>query len=143
MKHSLHVLAFFTVFVLVFASSVYGAPLHGSIDQASGTNWQSAYIDLNPPRDFKQGERLRIKLQGTAEWVRVRLLPQDARPDKPTGLLGGKMRVPPGGVIEVVLQKDHPKVKQVSVHAGKEAWGELLNPKGGEVEIVSIDITTK
>src|SRR5271157_126084 len=123
----------------VNALVAYGAPLHGSIGKASGPNWQSAYMDLDPPRDFKRGERLQIKLQGTAEWVRVRLLPHDAKPEQPTGLIGEKMRVPPGGVLEVVLQKDYPRVKQVSVHAGKEAWGELIDAKGGEAIIVSID----
>lgn len=131
-----------TIAVLVYAPAC-ADPLQGSIDQASGPNWQSTYMDLDPPRDFKRGERLQIKLQGTAEWVRVRLLPHDAKPEKPSGLIGGKMRVPPGGVLEVVLQKDHPKVKQVSVHAGKEAWGELLNPKGGGAEIVSINVVAK
>ena len=128
-----------TISVLVYASA-YAEPLQGSIDQASGTNWQSSYMDLNSPRDFKRGERLRIKLQGTAEWVLVRLLPQDGKADKPTGLVGEKMRVPPGGELEVTLQTDHPKVKQVSVHAGKEAWGKLLGTKNGDAQIVSIHV---
>jgi hypothetical protein len=114
--------------------------LKGQIDQASGPKWQSTYMDLEPPRDFKSGERLQIKLQGSAQWVRVRLLPQDARADRPTGALEGKMRVPPGGLLEITLQKDHLKVKQISVHAGKEAFGDLLGTQNGEAEIVRIDV---
>jgi hypothetical protein len=141
MKRNFYVVLVVMVCAFIFAAATYGTPLQGSIDQASGSGWQSAYMALKPAHDFKKGNRLQIKLQGTAEWVRVRLLPEGANADKPTGLLGGKMRVPTGGIVEVTLKKDYPKVKQISVHAGKEAWGELLNPKGGEVEIVSIEIT--
>ena len=119
---------------------VYAEQLKGPIDQASGPKWQSTYMDLNPPRDFKKGERLQIKLQGTAQWVRVRLLPQHAREDRPTGALEGKMRVPPGGVLEISLRTSHVGVKQISVHCGKEAWGESLGEKNGEAEIVRIDV---
>jgi hypothetical protein len=97
-------------------------------------------MDLDPPRDFKRGERLKIKLHGTAEWVLVRLLPRDAKADRPTGLIDEKRRIPPGGEVEVTLQTDHLQVRQVSVHAGKEAWGKSLNTKNDEVQIVSIDV---
>jgi hypothetical protein len=52
----------------------------------------------------------------------------------------GKRRIPPGGEVEVTLQTDHLQVRQVSVHAGKEAWGKSLNTKNDEVQIVSIDV---
>lgn len=94
-KRLFSIVAFTAIAVLVCASA-YADRLEGSIDQASGANWQSSYMDLKPPRDFKQGDRLKIKLQGTAEWVLVRLLPDGAKPDRPTGLIGEKMRVPPG-----------------------------------------------
>lgn len=94
-KRIFSVVLFATISVLVFASD-HAEPLQGSIDQASGTNWQSSYMDLTRPRDFKKGERLSIKLSGTAEWVLVRLLPQDGNASQPTGLVGAKMRVPRG-----------------------------------------------
>ena len=50
------------------------------------------------------------------------------------------MRVPPGGELEVVLSADHPKVGQISIHAGKEAWGKSLGDKNGEAQIVSVDV---
>jgi hypothetical protein len=138
-KHLFSITVLGIIAALLYASA-YAEPLQGSIDKASGAKWQSSYMDLNSPRDFKKGERLKIKLQGTAEWVLVRLLPQDASPEQPTGLVGEKMRVPPGGEIEVTLQTNHPKVKQVSVHAGQEAWGKLLGAKNGNAYIVSINV---
>jgi len=113
--------------------------LSGSIDQASGPGWQSAYMDLDPPCDFKKGDRLVIKVEGSAEWVRVRLLPQNGSYSSPTGLVGEKTKVPAGGKLNILLKEDRPKVKQISVHAGKSAWNEPLNTGGGEVKLVSVD----
>lgn len=142
MKH-LFSIAVLAIIAVLLHSSASAEPLQGSIGQSSGTNWQSTYMDLNAPRDFKQGERLKIKLQGAAEWVLVRLLPHDGSPDQPTGTVGEKMRVPAGGELEVTLQADHPKVKQVSVHAGKEAWGTSIDSKNGHTRIVSINVSPR
>lgn len=125
---------------LLSHSTVLSAPLTGTIDQASGAGWQSAYLDLEPPRDFKKGDRLVIKVEGSAEWVRVRLLPQNGNPSQPTGLVGGKTKVPAGGKLEFTLNEDRPKVKQISVHAGEKAWSETLNARGGEARIISVDV---
>lgn len=121
-------------------SAALGAELAGKPDQASGPNWQSAYMDLDPVRDFKKGDRVVIRVEGSAEWVKVRLLPQNGNSSQPTGLVGTKMKVPAGGKLEIILREDRPRVKQISVHAGKEAWGEVINPKGGEIKILRIDI---
>lgn len=142
MKHEIRFFVFVLTLNLLVSMPAQGDPIGGPPGQSSGENWQSAYVDIDPPRDFLKGERLKIQVQGTAEWVRVRLLPQSGAYDRPTGLIVGKMKVPPGGVLELVLKKERPKVKQVSVHAGKLAWGELLNPNGGTVEIVSVDVAT-
>lgn len=116
------------------------AEIAGKPDQSAGSGWQSAYMDLDPPRDFKKGDRLVIRVEGSAEFVKLRLLPQTGNPSQPTGVLGAKIKVPPGGKIEVTLADAHPKVKQISVHAGKEAWGEVINPNGGEIKIQRIDL---
>jgi hypothetical protein len=128
------------VAALLVHSTALGVEVTGTIDQASGPSWQSAYIDLDPPRDFKKGERLVIRVEGSAEWVKVRLLPQNGKAEQPTGVVGSKIKIPAGGKLELTLREDRPRVKQISVHAGKEAWGEVINPKGGEVKILSVDL---
>ena len=112
----------------------------GKTDQASGPGWQSAYMELDPPRDFKKGDRLVVRVEGSAEFVKVRLLPQSGNASQPAGVVGSKMKVPAGGKIELTLNEVRPKVKQISVHAGKEAWGEVLNPNGGDIKIQRIDL---
>ena len=120
--------------------AAFGGELAGKPDQASGSNWQSAYMDLDPVRDFKKGDRIVIRVEGSAEWVKVRLLPQSGNPSQPTGIVGSKMKVPAGGKLVTTLREDRPRITQISVHAGKEAWGEVLNPKGGEIRILGIDV---
>jgi hypothetical protein len=121
-------------------SSLRAEEIAGRPDQASGSGWQSAYMDLEPPRDFKKGDRLVIRVEGSAEYVKVRLLPQTGNPSQPTGVLGPKLKVPAGGRLELTLNEARPKVRQISVHAGKEAWGEVINPTGGDIKIQRIDV---
>lgn len=136
----------FLILLLAAASLIFsqflaiGVELAGRPDQASGSGWQSAYMDLDPVRDFKKGDRLVIRVEGSAEWVKVRLLPERGNPSQPTGIVGSKMKVPAGGKLMVTLREDRPRIKQISVHAGKEAWGVVLNPKGGDIKILGIDV---
>lgn len=129
-----------TVAVLLACSSANAEEIAGRSDQGSGAGWQAAYIDLDPPKDFKKGDRLVIRVEGSAEYVKVRLLPQAGNPSQSTGVVGGKVKVPPGGRIELTLNEARPKVKQISVHAGREAWGEVINPNGGDVRLQRIDV---
>lgn len=141
MVNRISVLIATAVGMLLAHSMVLGTEVTGIVDQASGAKWQSAYMDLDPPRDFKKGDRLVIRVEGSAEWVKLRLLPQGGSPSQPTGVLGSKIKIPPGGKLEVTLPEDRPMVKQISVHAGKEAWGQVINPTGGgEVKILRIDL---
>ena len=112
----------------------------GTPGQDAGALWQASYVVLDPPKDFKKGDRLVIRVQGPAEYVKVRLLPQNGVASQSTGVVGGKIKVPAGGKLELTLAEARPKVKQISVHAGKEAWGEVINPNGGEVQIQRIDL---
>lgn len=112
----------------------------GRPDQAAGPNWQAAFMDLNPPKDFKKGDRLVIRVEGSAEYVKVRLLPENGNASQPTGVVGSKMKIPPGGKIALTLMEARPKVKQISVQAGREAWGEVINPNGGDIKIQRIDL---
>lgn len=118
----------------------FGVEIAGKIDQASGSNWQSAYMDLVPVRDFRRGDRIVIRVEGSAEWVKVRLLPQNGNPVQSTGIISSRIRVPAGGRIRITLRENHPRVAQISVHAGREAWGEVLNPQGGEIKIIGVDV---
>lgn len=140
MTKRIFVLLTVVVVSMVTQLAAFSAELSGKPDQASGSNWQSAYMDLDPVRDFKKGDRIVIRVEGSAEWVKVRLLPQSGNPSQPTGIVSTKMKVPAGGKLSVTLREDRPQIKQISVHAGKEAWSEVLNPKGGEIKIIGIDV---
>lgn len=131
------ILAFIGTFV---SAQALAEPLTGKIGSKSGSDWQSSWMDLRPVRRFTHGDRLKIAVNGTAEWVAVRLLPENVPPNSSAGLVTKRMRVPPGGVLNIVLQSDHSAVAQVSVHGGREAWGEALNANGGEVHISRIDL---
>ena len=122
--------------------AVQWQPLQGSIGQGSGSRWRASWMDLSSVRDFHRGDRLRVRVQGTAERVLVRLLPKDASSDLPAGLVGSVMRVPPGGVLDVPLAENHPSVKQISVHSGLEAFGQALNSTDGGAAIVSVEMAS-
>ena len=62
-----------TALLMPLASNA--AEIAGKLDQSAGSGWQSAYMDLDPPRDFKKGDRLVIRVEGSAEFVKLRLLP--------------------------------------------------------------------
>jgi hypothetical protein len=134
------VLLMAAVALMLIQHTAFGVELAGTPDQSAGSNWQSAYMDLDPIRDFKKGDRIIIRVEGSAEWVKVRLLPKNGNPSQPTGIVGSKIRVPVGGKLVVTLSEDRLRVGQISVHAGKEAWGEVLNPNGGEIKILGIDV---
>lgn len=116
-------------------------PLRGPIGDAAGPNWHASFMDIRPALDLKRGTRLTIKLVGQAQFVIVRLLPAEASPETPTGIVGGKVRVPPGGVVEVVLTDDRPAVRQISVHASDEAWGMPLARGNGVARIAAVEVT--
>jgi len=102
-------------------------PLKGDIGASakSGSGW----LVLHPPVSFKHGERIMIKVGGTADKVIVRFLPKGGSPDDPVGIDGGAQPVPPTDrTIYVTLQYDHPDTEQISVHGGSNPWG--LYPLG-------------
>jgi hypothetical protein len=136
-------LSVLSIVAAVFAlghGTAFAVELTGTVGEASGSAWQSAYMDLKPVRDFNKGDRILIRVEGAAEWVKVRLLPETGNPSQPTGVVGPKIKVPAGGELEITLDKNRPRIKQISVHAGEEAWGQELNPNGGDVRILGIDV---
>jgi len=125
--------------MLICATSVSAEPLAGTTGDAAGDRWQSSWLDLKAPMSFRKDERLLIKVEGNAENVLVRLLPSGSSPSSSDGIEGTTRRVPAGGVLDVKLERDHPNVKQISVHAGREAWGRPLGGNNGTVKVVSIE----
>lgn len=128
---------------LLLAGSASAEPLPGSIDSGAGSNniWQSSWLNLTPQVSFRKGEKLRIAVQGSAKKVLVRLLPADSSPSSSDGVEGNIRKVPADGVLDVTLTRDHPSVKQVSVHAGKEAWGRPLGVDNGTIRLISVERT--
>lgn len=131
------------VSVMIIAASAYSELLPGTPGSAAGDRWQASWLDVNPPASFKKGETIKIKVGGNAENVLVRFLPADSDPSSSDGIEGKVRKVPSNGILEVKLERNHPSVKQISVHAGKEAWGTPLGGNNGIVKIISIERSTK
>jgi|GEM_PF-6555824 len=113
--------------------------LAGSKGTVAGDGWQSAYLNLAPRRDFRVGDRLRIRLHGSARKVLVRLLPYGRPPAKDDGIEGGIRVVPGDKTIEVTLTTGHSNISQISVHAGHYAWETDLGTNNGTVTLDSIE----
>lgn len=119
--------SFFATVILVFwivlmnVQFVHCEPLTGT--PGASSRWGSGWLDLEKTTDFKQGDKLKLKIGGTAENIVVRLLSKGASPDNPTGIDGSKVTVPPNRIVEVTLREDHSNVIQISVHGGSNPWG--------------------
>jgi hypothetical protein len=133
--------------LLLFAASAVAQLVQGTTGSDAGgdggDSWQSSWLDIKPPISFKKGEILRIKVDGDAENVLVRLLPAASDSRSSDGIEGGVRKVPASKVIEVKLDGDRPNVKQISVHAGKKAWRNPLGGNNGSVTMVSVERSTK
>lgn len=115
----------------------------GATGSGSGAGWQAGWLDLKAPQSFKKGDKLTIKVDGSAENVLVRLLPVSGDASTSVGLEGKTRKVPGDRVLTVTLERDHPNVKQISVHGGASAWGTSLGANNGAVTIVSIERVTR
>jgi hypothetical protein len=51
----------------------------------SSSQWGSGWLNLASPRDFVKGDRLRLRVGGTAEKILVRLLAKGMSPDSSLG----------------------------------------------------------
>src|SRR5579863_2931913 len=127
------------VSLLLFAASAFPEILPGTTGSAAGADWQASWLDLNPPITFKKGEILKIKVDGNAENVVVSLLPANSSYGSPDGIEGTVRKVPASKIVEVKLERDHPNVKQISVHAGRKAWSTPLGGNNGTIAVVSVD----
>lgn len=110
-----------------------------SIDGTPDSNqqWGSAWLDLPEVTNFKKNDRLQLKIDGPAQKVVIRLLPETASPDQAVGIIGS-YPIPASRIIEVTLNEDHLNVKQISVHGGAKAWSIRLGESNGPATLVSV-----
>ena len=125
--------------ILFFTTLAYSEPLSGVVASAEGKDWQSSWMELYPPVSFTKKETIKIKVKGDAENVLIRFLPEGSSPDSLAGIKGDVRKVPPNKTLEVILERNHPNVKQISVHAGKMAWHHFLGNTNGNIFIFSIE----
>jgi len=103
--------------------------------------WGSAWLDLDSATDFARGDRLRLRIGGSADRILIRLLPQGVPPDDPVGILGGSVTVPKGRVVEVTLATDQRRIIQISVHGGPNPWGTFpLGDKNGPAILEAVEL---
>ena len=114
----------------------------GITGSTAAQDWQSSWIDFKSPMDFRAGETLKIQIMGSAANVLVRLLPDTSRPDSPDGIEGGVRSVPKDAFLRVKLQRNHSKIKQVSVHGRRIAWHTSLGGNNGDAVLVSLQRCT-
>jgi hypothetical protein len=124
---------------LLVSSVASSQALIGSTGSAAGDGWQSSWLEVKPPVSLRKGETLKVRLEGVAENVLIRLLPAGSPPESSDGIEGNVRKVPASGVLEITLLRDHPNVRQISAHAGREAWGRPLGGNNGSARIVSVE----
>ncbi len=132
-----------TLIAISFFRPATAQTLSGPNGSGAGAGWQSSWLDLKPALSFKKGETLRIKLDGNAENFIVRLLPASSDPSSSDGIEGPVRKVPASGTLDVRLERDHPNIKQISLHAGPEAWERPLGPTNGNVRLISVERIAK
>lgn len=108
-------------------------PLLGEI--GSSPRWGSGWLDLEAPTDFLKGDRVRIKVGGSASKILVRLLSKGRSPDTSAGRIGGTITVPEDRIVEVTLKYDRKEIIQVSVHGGPNPWNIPLGGGNGPATI--------
>jgi hypothetical protein len=108
---------------------------------ASAT-WKSGWIDLTNPTNFAKGDRLRMRVGGTALKVVVRLLQRGSDPDASGGVLPDVYSIRPeqDRTIDVVVPDDTPQVVQISLHGGPNPFNEIpLGSGNGAATLLSVE----
>ncbi len=115
------------IIALTLVSPASAQPLKGDIGHSE--HWGSGWIDLKTPTDFKRGDKVRLKIGGSAKRIIVRFLPKDEQADDPVGIEGGAVPLERADrTVDITFQEDHLQTKQISVHGGTNPWG--LYPLG-------------
>jgi len=108
---------------------------------AASPRWGSGWIDLTKPINLAAGDRLRLRLGGTATKVLLRLLGEGQFPDDPVGILGGPLAVPKERLVEVKVESARRGIVQISVHGGPNPWGQYpLGEKNGPATLESAEL---
>ncbi len=120
---------------LIFVPIANSEPLKGNIGISEHSD--SSWLDLEKVRDFKKGDRLRLKVGGTSKKIIVRFLSKKTDPNTPSGVDGDIIDIPQDRIIEIVLEENHNEVVQISVHGGTNPWGLFfLGPGNGSATIL-------
>jgi hypothetical protein len=72
-------------------------------ETGTSSQWDSGWLALDSPTDFKNGDKLRLTIGGTASNIKVRLLPRGQFPETTAGILPGVIEVPKTRTVEVIL----------------------------------------
>lgn len=124
--------------MLLYVCDISAEQLQGT--SGSSERWGSGWFDLKAITDFKKGDKLKVVVGGTAKKILLRFLPMGYDPNDPIGIDGGPRQVPSNRVLEVVLESDHKKIVQISVHGGPNPWGQFpLGQDNGPATIVSVE----
>lgn len=115
------------VLSFIFALPVFSEPLKGKI--GSSALWGSGWIDLEAKTNFSRGDKISLKIGGTAESIIVRFLSKNDNPNDPVGIDGEVVKVPRVRVVQITVNQDYNDVIQISVHGGPNPWS--LYPLGG------------
>lgn len=127
MKGLLARLSVMLVLTLVWIHPAFSESLKGRVGASS--QWGSGWIDLEVMANFKRGDKLKLRVGGTATSIVVRFLSKGDNPNDPVGIDGGIVKIPENRVTQITLNEDHKNVVQVSVHGGSNPWN--LYPMGG------------
>ena len=133
------VMRVFVLSIVLCSSVAFADSLIGSSGSAADTNWQTSWLDLKQHKSFAKNDILIFTVQGDAENILVRLLPASSPPSSSAGIEGAVRKVPKSKNIKVVLSRAHPSIKQISIHAGREAWGKPLGGNNGSIELISVE----
>lgn len=113
----------------------------------SSDDWGSGWIDLRDNRNFEKGQKIVLKVGGTAENIVVRFLPVGTNPGSPRMIL--KSGSPPSPIIEIndsrlveiTINKDYTSIQQISVHGGPKVFGIYdLGEDNGSATLVSVSM---
>ena len=102
--------------------------------------WGAGWLALAEPINFKKGDKLRLKIGGTAKTILVRLLPKNEFPDLPVGIVTDLIKVPIDRIVEIELGQPYEGIIQISVHGGSQAWHYNLGGDNGPASLYFVEL---
>ncbi len=106
----------------------------------SSPHWKSGWCDFASPVEFKQGERLRLAIGGSAKKIIVRLLPKGADPNTTIGVFPTFLTVPQSRLVDFTIPHNAPNTVQISVHGGPNPFGQYpINAGNGPATISGVE----